>query len=98
MHVAILTSILGLVVIHVSVAATKIIEDTVLVVGHSNHVVVGRHIIVVGWERILVFIVAVDNMIMHFLLDLQYVLRSGKDVLQVIKVQVFIMIGGLKSL
>ena len=82
----------------VSVAVTTHTEECVFVIGHSNHVVVGRHIIVVGWERILVFIVAVDNMIMHFLLDLQYVLRSGKDVLQVIKVQVFIMIGGLKSL
>ena len=48
MHVAILTSILGLVVIHVSVDATKIIEDTVLVVGHSNHVVVGVITIAVG--------------------------------------------------
>ena len=37
----------------------------------------------------LAFIVVVDNGIMHGLLNLQYVLHNGKDVLQETKVQEF---------
>tara|TARA_B100000287_G_scaffold29038_1_gene27314 strand:+ start:929 stop:1291 length:363 start_codon:yes stop_codon:yes gene_type:complete len=81
----------------VSVAVTKHTEEGVSVVGHSNHVVVGKHITAAGLHRMYVFIAVVLNGIIYGLLNSQYVLRCGTDVLQAIKVQVFSMIGGIIS-
>ena len=95
MHVAICTFILVLVLMIVSVAAAMHIGEGVFVVGHSNHVVVGKHINAAGQRIMPVFIVVIVNGIIYGLLNIQYVLRCGTDVLQAIKVQVFSMIGGI---
>ena len=95
MLVATLMCNLVLVMMSVSVAATMHIGEGVFVVGHSNHVVVGKHINAAGLHKMHVFIVVIVNGIIYGLLNSQYVLRCGTDVLQAIKVQVFSMIGGI---
>ena len=95
MLVATLMCNLVLVMMSVSVAATMHIGEGVFVVGHSNHVVVGKHITAVGQQITYVFIAVILNGIIYGLLNSQYVLRCGTDVLQAIKVQVFSMIGGI---
>ena len=82
----------------VSVVVVKHIGEGVLVIGHLDQVMVGHRMIVARCPMPHVFFVAKVNMTVDFLGKCQYMLHHGKDVLQVVKVQVFGMIGGFLSL
>ena len=95
--VATLICVLVLVWKLVSVNATNHIGDHVHVLGLRDHVVVGRHIIVVIWEKTLVCIVVIVNLIMYGVSNLQYLLRIINLVLRETKVEELCMIGDLKN-